>query len=180
MAKTFQQQLIDAVNAKNSSLDPALTVADVDFGAVSEASPSGDSDTRNSKITLTAKAESQHYKGEKEFHYTRLVSQSLITLTEVTAETTEVEDSVIIAKLNEDIVAKGYTDDEFKAEELTIQKADAGDGNFNYTVSVNEGHIKFLAGQIAVYSYKKPAPEKVALSGLEGELDGFTAPSVGG
>lgn len=173
MAKAFNQQLIEAVIAKNSGTASNLTVGDVDFGAVAEFS--GDAG-RNTKITLTAKAESQNFKGEKEFHYTRLVSQSLITLTEVTAETTEVEDSVIIAKLNEDIVAKGYTDDEFKAEELTIQKTDAGEGNFNYTVSVNEGHIKFLAGQIAVYSYKKPAPEKVALSGLEGELDAFTAP----
>lgn len=180
MAKTFQQQPIDAVNAKNSSLEHPLTVADVDFGTVELYSPSGDSDTRNTKVVLTAKEESANFTGNKEFHYFRLVAESLIGTKTVTDATTDVANDVIVAALNADMVTKGYVDDAFTAEELEIQKTDAGDGGYNYTVQVKEGHIKFQAGMIATYQYRVPAPEKVALSGLEGELDGFTAPGVGG
>ena len=78
------------------------------------------------------------------------------------------------------MVTKGYTDDAFAESELTIEKSEGGSGAKVYTVKVNEGHIKFLAGTIATFTYSNPAPEKVALSGLEGELDGFTASGVGG
>lgn len=178
MAKAFKQQLIEAVIAKNSDTASNLTVGDVDFGAVAEFS--GDAG-RNTKITLTAKAESQNFKGEKEFHYIRLASQDLIGAKAYEqAGSLELENSVIVAKLNEEMVTKGYVDDEFAESELTIEKTDGDSGAKVYTVKVNDAHIKFLAGTIAVFTYSNPAPEKVALSGLEGELDGFTAPGVGG
>lgn len=178
MAKAFKQQLIEAVIAKNSDTASNLTVGDVDFGAVAEFS--GDAG-RNTKITLTAKAESQNFKGEKEFHYIRLASQDLIGAKAYEqAGSLELENSVIVAKLNEEMVTKGYVDDEFAESELTIEKTDGDSGAKVYTVKVNDTHIKFLAGTIAVFTYSNPAPEKVALSGLEGELDGFTAPGVGG
>lgn len=178
MAKAFKQQLIEAVIAKNSETASALTVGDVDFGAVADFS--GDAG-RNTKITLTAKAESQNFKGEKEFHYIRLASQDLIGAKAYEqAGSLDLENSVIVAKLNEEMVTKGYVDDEFAESELTIEKTDGDSGAKVYTVKVNDAHIKFLAGTIAVFTYSNPAPEKVALSGLEGELDGFTAPGVGG
>lgn len=178
MAKAFKQQLIEAVIAKNSDTASNLTVGDVDFGAVAEFS--GDAG-RNTKITLTAKAESQNFKGEKEFHYIRLASQDLIAAKAYEqAGSLELENSVIVAKLNEEMVTKGYVDDEFAESELTIEKTDGDSGAKVYTVKVNDAHIKFLAGTIAVFTYSNPAPEKVALSGLEAELDGFTAPGVGG
>lgn len=178
MAKAFKQQLIEAVIAKNSDTASNLTVGDVDFGAVAEFS--GDAG-RNTKITLTAKAESQNFKGEKEFHYTRLTSQDLIGAKAYEqAGSLDLENSVIVTKLNEEMVTKGYVDDEFAESELTIEKTDGDSGAKVYTVKVNDAHIKFLAGTIAVFTYSNPAPEKVALSGLEGELDGFTAPGVGG
>ncbi|MLM10827.1 hypothetical protein DPP04_08800 [Salmonella enterica subsp. enterica] len=177
MAKTFQQQLIDAVNAKNSSLEHPLTVGDVDFGAVAAYTPTGEDDTRNTKVVLTAKAESANFTGNKEFHYIRLVAESLIGTKTVTDATTDVANDVIVAALNADMVTKGYAEDAFTAEELEIQKTDAGEGGFNYTVQVKEGHIKFQAGMIATYQYRLPAPPKVALDGLDGELEGFTAAS---
>ncbi len=178
MAKAFKQQLIEAVIAKNSGTAFNLTVGDVDFGAVAEFS--GDAG-RNTKITLTAKAESQNFKGEKEFHYIRLASQDLIgAKAYVQAGSLDLENSVIVTKLNKEMVTKGYVDDEFAESELSIEKTDGDSGAKVYTVKVSEGHIKFLAGTIATFTYSNPAPEKVALSGLEGELDGFTAPGVGG
>lgn len=178
MAKAFNQQLIEAVKAKNPETASALSVADVDFGAVAEFS--GDAG-RNTKITLTAKAESQNFKGAKEFHYIRLASQDLIgTKAYVQAGSLDLENSVIVTKLNEEMVTKGYVDDEFAESELIIEKSESDSGTKVYTVKVNDGHIKFLAGTIATFTYSNPAPEKVALSGLEGELDGFTAPGVGG
>lgn len=176
MAKAFNQQLIDAVKAKNPETASTLTVEDVDFGAVAEYS--GDAG-RNTKITLTAKEESANFTGSKEFHYIRLTSQDLIGAKAYEqAGSLDLENSVIVTKLNEEMVTKGYTDDAFAESELTIEKTDGESGAKVYTVKVNEGHIKFLAGTIATFTYSNPAPEKVALSGLEGELDGFTAQAV--
>lgn len=178
MAKAFNQQLIEAVIAKNPGTASNLTVGDVDFGTVEAHSGNGG---RNTKITLTAKAESQNFKGEKEFHYTRLVSQDLIGAKAYEqAGSLDLENAVIVTKLNEEMVTKGYADDAFAESELTIEKSEGDSGAKVYTVKVNDAHIKFLAGTIAVFTYSNPAPEKVALSGLEGELDGFTAPGVGG
>ncbi len=178
MAKAFKQQLIDAVIAKNSETASNLTVGDVDFSAVE--AHSGDAG-RNTKITLTAKEESANFTGSKEFHYIRLASQDLIGAKAYEqAGSLDLENSVIVTKLNEEMVTKGYVDDEFAESELTIEKSEGGKDGKAYTVKVNEGHIKFLAGTIATFTYTNPAPEKVALSGLEGELDGFTAPGVGG
>lgn len=178
MAKAFNQQLIDAVKAKNPDTASKLTVEDVNFGAVE--AHSGDAG-RNTKITLTAKEESANFTGSKEFHYIRLTSQDLIGAKAYEqAGSLDLENSAIVTKLNEEMVTKGYADDAFAESELTIEKSEGGSGGKVYTVKVNEGHIKFLAGTIATFTYSNPAPEKVALSGLEGELDGFTAPGVGG
>lgn len=178
MAKAFNQQLIDAVKAKNPDTASKLTVEDVNFGAVE--AHSGDAG-RNTKITLTAKEESANFTGSKEFHYIRLTSQDLIGAKAYEqAGSLDLENSAIVTKLNEEMVTKGYADDAFAESELTIEKSEGGSGAKVYTVKVNEGHIKFLAGTIATFTYTNPAPEKVALSGLEGELDGFTAPGVGG
>lgn len=176
MAKLFKQQFIEAVIAKNPETASNLTLDDVDFGAVAEYSGEAD---RNTKITLTAKAESQNFKGEKEFHYIRLVSQDLIGAKAYEkAGNLDLGNSDIITKLNEEMVTKGYVDDYFFESELTIEKTDGDSGAKVYTVKVNDGHIKFLAGTIAVFTYSNPAPEKVALSGLEGELDGFVGQAI--
>lgn len=178
MAKAFNLQLIEAVKAKNPETASKLTVEDVDFGAVEAHSGSGG---RNTKITLTAKKQSANFTGAKEFHYTRLASQGLIGAKSYEqAGNLDLENSVIVAKLNEEMVTKGYADDAFAEGELTIDKTDGDSGAKVYTVKVNEAHIKFLAGTIATFTYSNPAPKKVALSGLEGELDSFTAPGIGG
>lgn len=178
MAKAFNLQLIEAVKAKNPETASALTVGDVDFGAVEAHSGTGG---RNTKITLTAKEESANFTGAKEFHYIRLASQDLIGAKSYEQEgSLDLENSAIVTKLNEEMVTKGYADDAFAESELTIEKSEGGSGGKVYTVKVNEGHIKFLAGTIATFTYTNPVPPKVALSGLEGELDGFTAPGVGG
>lgn len=178
MAKAFNLQLIEAVKAKNPETASALTVGDVDFGAVEAHSGTGG---RNTKITLTAKEESANFTGAKEFHYIRLASQDLIGAKSYEQEgSLDLENTAIVTKLNEEMVTKGYADDAFAESELTIEKSEGGSGGKVYTVKVNEGHIKFLAGTIATFTYTNPVPPKVALSGLEGELDGFTAPGVGG
>lgn len=173
MAKTFQQQLIEIVIAKNNQTASKLTVNDVNFSAVAEFTGEAG---RNTKITLTAKAESQNFKGEKEFHYTRL-SCDIVGEVEVTAPTTDFDSPTkILAKVNAAMAEKGYTDDEFGENDLqTISREE--EGKTIYVVTVVAGHLKFLPGTVATYKVTPPAPEKVALSGLEGELDGFTAPS---
>ncbi|ENA5509926.1 hypothetical protein ABGL55_000063 [Shigella boydii] len=178
MAKAFNLQLIEAVKAKNPDTASKLTVEDVNFGAVEDYT---DESGRNTKVVLTAKEESANFTGNKEFHYTRLASQDLIGAKAYQQEgSLELGNAVIAAKLNEEMVAKGYADDAFAEGELTIEKSDGDGGAKVYTIKVNAAHIKFLAGTIATFTYTNPVPPKVALSGLEGELDGFTAPGVGG
>ncbi|HCJ6130930.1 TPA: hypothetical protein NU556_000665 [Escherichia coli] len=181
MAKPFIQQIIDAVIAKNPDTASNLTVNDVVWGPISEL-PGAGVDGRNTKIKLTAKEESQNFKGEKEFYYTRLPSRDLIgAKTYEQAGSLDLEDSVIVAKLNEEMAAKGYVDDAFTEGELSIVKTDGDNGAKVYTISVLYAHIKFLySGHIAVFTFINPPHEKVALSGLEGFLDVFTAPGVGG
>ena len=173
MAKTFQQQLIEIVIAKNNQTASKLTVNDVNFSAVAEFTGEAG---RTTKITLTAKAESQNFKGEKEFHYTRL-SCDIVGEVEVTAPTTDFDSPTkILAKVNAAMAEKGYTDDEFGENDLqTISREE--EGKTIYVVTVVTGHLKFLPGTVATYKVTPPAIEKVALSGLEGELDGFTAPA---
>ncbi|EFY2245771.1 hypothetical protein DQB62_03985 [Shigella flexneri] len=173
MAKTFQQQLIEIVIAKNNQTASKLTVNDVNFSAVAEFTGEAG---RNTKITLTAKAESQNFKGEKEFHYTRL-SCDIVGEVEVTAPTTDFDSAAkILAKVNAAMAEKGYTDDEFGENDLqTISREE--EGKTIYVVTVVAGHLKFLPGTVATYKVTPPAIEKVVLNGLEGELDGFTAPA---
>ncbi|ECD1607202.1 hypothetical protein EWE29_04205 [Salmonella enterica subsp. enterica serovar Weltevreden] len=178
MAKAFNQQLIEAVIAKNPDTASNLTVGDVDFSAVEAHSGDGG---RNTKITLTAKEESANFTGSKEFHYIRLASDNLIGAKSYEqAGSLDLENDAIVTKLNQEMVAKGYTDDEFAVGELTIEKTDGESGAKVYTVKVNDAHIKFLAGTIATFTYTNPVPPKTALSGLDGELDSFTAPGIGG
>lgn len=181
MAKAFNLQLIEAVKAKNPETASKLTVEDVNFGAVELYTPSGEDDNRNTKVVLTAKEESANFTGSKEFHYIRLASQDLIGAKAYEqAGSLELENAAIVAKLNEEMVTKGYADDAFAEGELTIEKTDGEHGAKVYTIKVNAAHIKFLPGTIATFTYTNPVPPKTALSGLEGELDGFTAPGIGG
>lgn len=179
MAKAFNLQLIEAVKTKNPESASKLTVEDVNFGAVELYTPSGEGDNRNTKVVLTAKDESANFTGSKEFHYIRLASQDLIGAKSYQQEgSLELENATIVAKLNEEMVTKGYVNDAFAEGELTIEKADGDSGAKVYTVKVNEAHIKFLAGTIATFTYTNPVPPKVALDGLDGELDGFNAEAV--
>lgn len=179
MAKAFNLQLIEAVKTKNPESASKLTVEDVNFGAVELYTPSGEGDNRNTKVVLTAKDESANFTGSKEFHYIRLASQDLIGAKSYQQEgSLELENATIVAKLNEEMVTKGYVNDAFAEGELTIEKTDGDSGAKVYTVKVNEAHIKFLAGTIATFTYTNPVPPKVALDGLDGELDGFNAEAV--
>lgn len=176
MAKAFNLQLIEAVKTKNPESASKLTVEDVNFGAVEAYT---DESGRNTKVVLTAKEESANFTGSKEFHYTRLASQDLIGAKAYQQEgSLELENAAIVAKLNEEMVTKGYVNDAFAEGELTIEKTDGEHGAKVYTVKVNEAHIKFLAGTIATFTYTNPVPPKVALDGLDGELDGFNAEAV--
>lgn len=178
MAKAFNLQLIEAVKAKNPDTASKLTVEDVTFGTVEAYTPTAKSDTRNTKVVLTAKETSANFTGNKEFHYIRLASENLIGAKAYQQEgSLDLGNDVIVTKLNQEMVAKGYADDAFAVGELTIEKSDGESGAKVYKVKVNAAHIKFLPGTIATFTYINPPPPKVALSGLEGELDGFTAPS---
>ena len=181
MAKAFNLQLIEAVKAKNPETASKLTVNDVDFGAVEAYTPTGKSDARNTKVVLTAKESSANFTGNKEFHYIRLASANLIGAKAYQQEgSLDLENDAIVTKLNQEMVTKGYVDDAFAVGELTIEKTNGESGAKVYTIKVNAGHIKFLPGTIATFTYTNPVPPKTALSGLDGELDGFTAPGIGG
>ncbi|QVW56304.1 hypothetical protein pEaSNUABM6_00168 [Erwinia phage pEa_SNUABM_6] len=170
---TPQAQLVALFNAKNSSLPQALAVSDVTFGAVAEYTPGDGSDTRNSKLTITAASESEHFTGSKELHYTRL-SSGIVGTKAVTADQADWDtDEEVLAKLNADVIAAGKTSDAFAASDLTITRSDGDNGAKVIDIRINAGHIKYLPGQVATYTITEEI-QKTDMSTTNGELDGFT------
>ncbi|QVW28678.1 hypothetical protein pEaSNUABM8_00181 [Erwinia phage pEa_SNUABM_8] len=169
-----QAQLVALFNTKNSGLAQALAVADVDFGAVAELT--GGSEGRNSKVTITAKAGSTHFSGEKELHYIRLAA-GIVGAKAVTADLADWDtDDEVIAFLNADVITAGKTEDAFVASELTISRSGAGTDEDPQVivVAIKDGHIKYLAGTVATYTVTQEIV-KTDLASTNGELDGFTA-----
>lgn len=168
--KSFKEQLVALFNTKNSSLAQALTVADVDFGAV--ATLEGGSAGRNSKLTITAKAESVHFTGALELHYTRL-PPTFVVDKPVTDDLADWDtDEEVLAFVNADVIAADRTQDAFALSELTIDRTDGEDGVKVITVSVKDGNIKYLPGVLATYMVTQEIV-KTDLSTTDGELDGF-------
>lgn len=174
---TAQAQLVALFNAKNSGLAQALAVGDVDFGAVAAYTPADGQDTRNSKLTITAKSDSAHFTGDKELHFTRLAA-SIVGAKAVTDDQADWDtDAELLAFLNADVIAAGKTQDAFALSELTITRTDGADadaGKKIIKVDLNAGHIKYLPGTIATYTITQEIV-KQDLSASNGELDGFTA-----
>ncbi|ANZ48737.1 hypothetical protein BIZ83_gp116 [Erwinia phage vB_EamM_ChrisDB] len=169
-----QTQLVALFNAKNTGLAQALAVADVDFGAVAVYTPGDGGDTRNSKLTITAKAGSEHFSGEKELHYTRLAGAGLVGNKALTEDQADWDtDEEVLAKFNADVIAAGKTEDAFVESELTFTRTDGQDGAKVITVAIKAGHIKFIEGDAAVYTITQEVV-KTDLSTTNGELDGFT------
>ncbi len=174
MAKTAQAQLVALFNADNSGLAQALAESDVTFGAVAEYTPADGGDTRNSKLTITAVAESTHFTGEKELHYTRLTA-GIVGAKAVTADQADWDtDAEVLAFLNADVVTAGKTDDAFAASELTFTRTDGENGEKIIKVDINAGHLKYLPGTVATYTVTQEI-QKTDLSSTNGELNGFSA-----
>lgn len=170
--KSFQEQLVALFNTKNSSLPQALTVADVDFGAV--ATLDGGTAGRNSKLTITAKAESVHFASALELRYTRLAA-GVIGAKAVTDDQADWDtDEEVLAFVNADLIAAGKTEDAFALTDLTIERTDGEDGEKVITVNVKDGNIKYLPGVLATYTVTQEIV-KTDLSTTNGELDGFKA-----
>lgn len=170
---TPQAQLVALFNAKNPSLPQALVVADVTFGAVAAYAPGDGSDTRNSKLTITAVADNTHFTGAKELHYTRL-SSGIVGPKAVTADQADWDtDEEVLAKLNADVIAAGKTSDAFAASDLTITRSDGDNGAKVIDISINAGHVKYLPGQVATYTITQEI-QKTDLSTTDGELGDFS------
>ncbi|QVW55787.1 hypothetical protein pEaSNUABM9_00206 [Erwinia phage pEa_SNUABM_9] len=167
-----QAQLVAQFNADNTSLAQALAVADVDFGAVEAYTPGDGGDTRNSKLTITAKAESTHFSASKELHYTRLAA-GIVGAKAVTADQADWDtDEEVLAFLNADVIAAGKTEDAFALTDLTITHSDPVDNAVVITVVIKAGHLKYLPGEVAKYTVTEEI-QKTDLSTTNGELNGF-------
>ncbi|QXO09872.1 hypothetical protein pEaSNUABM38_00150 [Erwinia phage pEa_SNUABM_38] len=66
---TLQEEFIGMINAKNPNL--GLALSDVEFGNPTNYAPTGDGDTRNTALVITAKADSPNFTGSKEYHFFR-------------------------------------------------------------------------------------------------------------
>lgn len=165
-------QLIALFNAKNSSLSPALTEGDVDFGAPAAYTPGGE-DTRNTKLTITAKSGNEHFINSKELHYTRDASEGVVGAKALTEDQAgwDTDDKVLV-KLNADLVTAGKTKDSFVVGELTFTRTGGSGEALVIEVAVKANHIKYLPGKLATYTITQPIV-KTDLAGTDGELDPF-------
>lgn len=170
--KSFSEQLVALFNAGNASLAQALTVADVTVGAVDTLE--GGAAGRNSKVTLTAKAESEHFSNAIELHYIRL-SSGIVGPKAVTADLADWDtDEEVLAILNAAVITAGKAEDAFTLDELTITRNGAGtdEDPLVITVAIKPGHLKYLDGTVATYTVTEEI-QKIDLSTTNGELDGF-------
>lgn len=173
MAKTAQAQLIALFNTGNSGLAQALAESDVTFGAVAAYTPADGSDTRNSKLTITAVSESTYFSGEKELHYIRLAA-GIVGAKAVTDDQADWDtDAEVLAFLNADVVTAGKTDDAFATSELTFTRTDGENGEKIIKVDIKAGHLKYLPGTVATYTVTQEI-QKTELSSTNGELNGFS------
>lgn len=167
MAKTSQEQIVELFNAANPSLPSALTVADVDFGAVAAAAEGAE---KNTTLTITAKSGSLNFSGSKELTYNRIA---------FTAGAVPVDDDMTNWDTNDEVLAhfntlvqQTHADDAFSLDEVTITTAANADDSTktDVTVAIKDGHQKFLAGEAVVWTISKA---KTDLSSTNGDLDGF-------
>ena len=165
-------QLIALFNAKNPSLSPALAEGDVDFGAPATYAPGGE-DTRNTKLTITAKNGNEHFINAKELHYTRDISEGVIGAKALTEDQAgwDTDDKVLV-KVNADLITAGKTKDAFAVGELTFTRTGGGAEALVVEVAVKANHIKYLAGKLATYTVTQPIV-KTDLANTNGELDPF-------
>ncbi|MGL5397355.1 MAG: hypothetical protein ACRDBQ_19060 [Shewanella sp.] len=169
-------QLIAIFNAKNLSMSPMLSESDVDFGAPAAYNPGG-GDTRNTKLTITAKAGNEHFINSKELHYTREISEGVIGPKALTEDQAgwDTDDKVLV-KINADMITVGKTNDGFSVGELTFTRTGGSGEPLVVEVAVKAGHIKYLPGKLATYTITQPIV-KVDLSATDGELNEFGSAS---
>lgn len=165
MAKTLQEEFIDLVNAKNPGL--GLTLADVDFSDPSDYTPGAEGGTRNSVLTLTAKADSANFKGSKDYHFTRFNfthpnGEDAVSTMMSDLELYWQEDDYVLEQFN-----RALPNHKLTLSDITITRSTV-DGNLRVKLKVNPTHLKW-AGSYVYEIYDG----KTLLDNRDGELDGF-------
>ncbi|QQO90651.1 hypothetical protein pEaSNUABM42_00167 [Erwinia phage pEa_SNUABM_42] len=165
MAKTLQEEFIDMVNAKNAGL--GLTLADVDFSDPSDYVPGEEGGTRNSVLTLTAKATSATFKGSKAYHFNRFNFTHPNGEDEVSVMMSDLdlywqEDDYVLAQFN-----KALPNHPVTMSEVTITRTTV-DGHLRVKIKIVPTHLKWQGAYVfEIYD------GKTLLDNRDGELDGF-------
>lgn len=176
MAATNQMMLVALYNAANTELPHQVTDKEVTFGQP-VALEKGD---KNTKVTMTARTESENFKGAIELHYDRL-EPGVVGRIEVTDDLAlwtgenELRDRLqfYINKVKpDDSIAPGdveYTTEDQKDEHDSVTLR-------TVTCTVTEQNLRYKPGVMATFVITpKVVDNRIDLATTDGELDGFTA-----
>lgn len=170
MAKTLQEEFIDLINAKNPDL--GLTLADVDFGNPAPYTPGAEGGTRNTVLTLTAKASSPTFKGSQDYHFSRFNlthpnGEDTYSLTTEDVYAYWLDDAYVLDKMNRNLPNHKLT-----LEQITVVRENTGtddDGEwYDVKVVFDPNHLKW-AGAFVFRIYDG----KDNLMWKNGQLNGF-------
>jgi hypothetical protein len=165
MAKTLQEEFIDLVNTKNAGL--GLTLADVDFSDPSDYVPGAEGGTRNSVLTLTAKASSATFKGSKDYHFNRFNfthpnGEDAVSVMISDLDLYWQEDDYALAQFN-----KALPNHPVTLSEVTITRSTV-EGRLRVKLKIVPTHLKWQGAYVfEIYD------GKTLLDSRDGELDGF-------
>jgi len=168
MAKTLEELFVDMINEVNPDL--GLSLADVTFGAPSEYTPTDSGDTRNTSLTLTAKADSERFTGSKAYHYFRFNfthpnGADTPTLTTSDLPSLWEDDAQALSVIN--LMLPNY---KLSSSEITVTRVVVDDKNTDIRITINPNHLKWHG----VFVTRVVNEGKINLQWRNAELGGFS------
>lgn len=168
---TLQEEFIGMINAKNPGL--GLTLNDVEFADPVNYVPTGQGDTRNSALVITAKADSPNFKGSKEYHFFRFNFTHPSGEDEPTTITTDLQtnwdaDEWVLGMLNRALPNHKLDISDITVTRGELQNDENEEQYRDIKLKISPLHLKWQGTYVwRVYSGKD------SLMWKDGELDGF-------
>ncbi|ECD5042945.1 hypothetical protein E1L24_23395 [Salmonella enterica subsp. enterica serovar Braenderup] len=176
MAATNQMMLVALYNAANTELPHQLTVEEVSFGQPTALESEG----KNTKVTMTALAGSENFKGSIELKYDRL-EPGVVGRIELTDELSSWAEQNELRAWLQYYINRVKPDDVIHPADVAYSTEDQKDEHDNVTLrtvtcTVTERNLRYKPGVMATFVITPRVEDnRIDLATTNGELDGFTA-----
>lgn len=176
MAATNQMMLVALYNAANTELPHQVTDKEVSFGLPTAL----EGESKNTKVTMTARPESENFKGSIELHYDRL-EPGVVGRIEVTDDLALWTGENELRGRLQFYINKVKPDDAIHPADVSYSTEDQKDEHDNVTLrtvtcTVTEKNLRYKPGVMATFVITPKVEDKrIDLATTNGELDGFTS-----